>query len=191
VGVRTAASATRIAVDVTFLRMAGAPEPVGPPLPEGYTVRRIAAPTVALYRRLYNGVGDAYCWWLRRIVADNTLIETIRDPRVSIHVLYDQGREAGFYELDRLPDRDINIAYFGLLPGSIGRGIGRALLDHAIAAAWAEQPRALRVNTCTADHPRALPTYVRAGFVPFSTVREIWDIPNHLGLVIPERLRVR
>ena len=49
---------------------------------------------------------------------------------------------------------------------------------------------ALTVNTCTADHPRALPGYLRAGFRPLRAVREVWDVPNQLGLSIPERLRV-
>jgi hypothetical protein len=46
------------------------------------------------------------------------------------------------------------------------------------------------VNTCTADHPRALPNYLAAGFQVIRTVREIWDVPNRLGLVIPARLKV-
>ena len=59
-----------------------------------------------------------------------------------------------------------------------------------MATAWAHKPRALTVNTCTADHPRALPNYLRAGFMPVRTAREIWDVPDHLGLQLPEHLRV-
>ena len=84
----------------------------------------------------------------------------------------------------------MNIAYFGLLPHLVGQGLGRAFLRAAIDAAWALEPRAIRVNTCTADHPRALPAYLRAGFRPVRTVREVWDIPDRLGLPIPPTLRV-
>jgi hypothetical protein len=45
------------------------------------------------------------------------------------------------------------------------------------------------VNTCTADHPRALPTYLRAGFVVVRQVAEDWKVPARLGLEIPDRLR--
>jgi GNAT superfamily N-acetyltransferase len=76
------------------------------------------------------------------------------------------------------------------MPHAIGHGAGRALLRHAIDAAWAEAPRALTVNTCTADHPRALPNYQAAGFRILRTVREVWPVPNRLGLRIPDRLRV-
>jgi hypothetical protein len=45
-------------------------------------------------------------------------------------------------------------------------------------------------NTCTADHPRAVPGYLAAGFVPVRRVREVWDVPTRLGLDIPEHLRL-
>ena len=48
----------------------------------------------------------------------------------------------------------------------------------------------MTVNTCTADHPRALPTYIRAGFRPVRAVKEVWNVPVRLGLRIPEALRV-
>jgi GNAT superfamily N-acetyltransferase len=92
--------------------------------------------------------------------------------------------------LDRRNWPVINLAYFGLVPHSIGRGAGRALLRHAIDTAWAENPRAMTVNTCTADHRRALPNYLAAGFLKLRTVREVWRVPNRLGLPIPERLRL-
>ncbi len=50
--------------------------------------------------------------------------------------------------------------------------------------------RAVTVNTCTADHPRALPGYLKAGFTPVRTVREVWDIPNRLGITVPPHLKV-
>ena len=48
----------------------------------------------------------------------------------------------------------------------------------------------MTVNTCTADHPRALPTYIRAGFRPVRHVREVWNVPVRLGLRIPPGLQV-
>ena len=48
----------------------------------------------------------------------------------------------------------------------------------------------MTVNTCTADHRRALPNYIAAGFEKLRTVREVWRVPTRLGLPIPERLRL-
>ena len=83
---------------------------------------------------------------------------------MSIHVLLLDGKPAGFYELDSTPWPAVNLSYFGLMPHAVGKGLGFAFLRHAVDASGRAGPQAMTVNTCTADHPRALPTYVRAGF---------------------------
>jgi GNAT superfamily N-acetyltransferase len=180
-----------VAVDVTFLRMDHAPEEPGPRLPASAGVVQARRCSVGFYRYLYHTVGHDYCWWLRRTLPDAELDGILRNPGVSIHVLYQDGEPAGFYELDRRNRPFTNLGYFGLMPHAIGHGLGLAFLRHAVDTAWAEQPRGLTVNTCTADHPRALPNYLATGFVRLRTVREIWQVPARLGLPIPERLRHR
>ncbi len=185
---REAGPRTRIAVDVTFLRMEQAPRLPTPALTPGDEVVRLRAPTVGFYRYLYASVGGAYCWWLRRVAPDAEIAALLASPATSIHVLYRDGEPGGFFELDARHG-EVNIAYFGLMPHLVGTGIGSAFLRRAVDSAWASRPGAIRVNTCTADHPRALPTYQRAGFRPVRTVREVWDIPDALGLAIPASLR--
>jgi len=181
----------RIAVTVTFLRMDAPPQDAAPALPEGADVLRLARCSVPFYRYLYDTVGRDYAWWLRRTVPDEELAALLGRPEISVHVLYQGGEPAGFYELERRSqEASVNLAYFGLLPHAIGHGAGRALLRHAIDAAWAEKPRRVTVNTCTADHPRALPNYVAAGFRIIRAEREVWPVPLRLGLYLPERLKV-
>jgi GNAT superfamily N-acetyltransferase len=182
--------ATRIAVTVTFLRQEGRPNRVASPLPPETRLVRLPHPTVAFYRYLYDTVGARYVWWLRRTLPDSQLAELLAAPGVSLYVLYRQEEPAGFFELDARTGSTVNIAYFGLLPHVIGQGLGRKLLDAAIAVCWAKAPLGVTVNTCTADHPAALPTYLRAGFHAVRTVREVWDVPNRLGLTIPSHLRL-
>jgi GNAT superfamily N-acetyltransferase len=180
----------RIAVDVTFLRMDSPPDDAPPPLPRGSVVQRVAQCSVPFYRYLYDTVGRDYVWWLRRTVPDSEIASLLARPEISMHVLYHGGEPAGFYELERRSDHGINLAYFGLMPHAIGHGAGRALLRHAVDEAWGDHARALTVNTCTADHPRALPNYQAAGFRLIRTVREVWPVPLRLGLSIPERLKL-
>jgi GNAT superfamily N-acetyltransferase len=182
-------AAVRVGVVVTFLRMERAPVGPGPGLPQGTSLVRVRAPTVAFYRFLYATVGGSYCWWLRRAMSDAALAAVLADPAVSIHVLYEGGEPAGFFELDARP-YEVNLGYFGLMPHAVGRGWGRAFLRAAVDEAWSRGPRAVTVNTCTADHPRALPGYLAAGFEPVRRVREVWDVPLRLGLSVPEHLRV-
>jgi GNAT superfamily N-acetyltransferase len=180
---------TRIAVTVTFLRQDRPLATPAPPLPADTTLVRIEKPTVEFYRFLYNTVGAAYVWWLRRATPDREIADMLASPAVSLHVLYRGGQPAGFFELE---DRGgaMNISYFGLLPHTVGQGMGPAFLRASADEAWRRKPSMVTVNTCTADHPRALPNYLKAGFVPFRTLREVWDVPNRLGLDIPAHLRI-
>jgi hypothetical protein len=77
------------------------------------------------------------------------------------------------------------------MPGFIGKGLGRVMLDAAVDSviAGGSPLRGMTVNTCSADHPRALPNYVAAGFRQVRRVQEEWDIPHRLGLRVPEHLR--
>jgi GNAT superfamily N-acetyltransferase len=181
----------RISVVVTFLRMDAAPAAPPPPLPDAAEIRHEAECDVARYRYFYNTVGGDYVWWLRRTMPDRQLAALLRDPDTEIHVLTHHGEPAGFFELDRSNAPLVNLSYFGLLPHAVGHHLGYAFLRHAIATAWSGNTRALTVNTCTADHPRALPTYLRAGFRTIRQMREDWDVPERLGLVIPDRLRIQ
>ncbi len=182
---------TRIAVDVTFLRMERRQAGPTPVLPFGLKVAQLSPRcSVAQYRELYATVGQDYVWWLRRTLSDKDLDHVLADRAISIHVLSDAAGTLGFYELDRRAWPMINLAYFGLYPRGVGMGVGMAFLHDAIMTAWNEGPVAVTVNTCTADHPRALPNYVKAGFDKLRTVREEWPVPDRLGLPIPARLRI-
>jgi hypothetical protein len=179
-----------VAVDVTFLRMDRPPRGPAPRLPADARVERVQRCSLPFYRYLYDTVGRDYVWWLRRTMADAELAAILASRGVSVHVLYRGGEPAGFYELDRRADGTVNLSYFGLMPRAIGQGVGRALLRHAVDAAWTGgATRAVTVNTCTADHPRALPNYLAAGFQVLRVVPELWRVPVRLGLPIPPHLR--
>ena len=181
---------TRIGVTVTFLRQDTRPAPTPIAWPENTSLVEVPDPSTYFYRYLYDTVGAPYVWWLRRTLPQPELAALLSAPGVSLHVLYQNHEPAGFFELDARPASTVNLSYFGLLPHAIGRGLGTKLLHASIDAAWSHNPSALTVNTCTADHPRALPNYLRAGFTPTRSTREVWDVPNRLGLVIPDHLRI-
>jgi len=180
----------RVNVTVTFLRMDRRPVEPAPSFPDGFSIVQATRCSVSFYRCLYDTVGADYVWWLRRTMPDADLAALLRDPLVSIHVLMMGGEPAGFFELDARPSPDVNLSYFGLMPHTIGTSLGFPFLRRAVDEAWARHPRGMTVNTCTADHPRALPTYIRAGFRPVRAVKEVWNVPVRLGLRIPDALRV-
>ncbi|WP_025770869.1 GNAT family N-acetyltransferase [Thioalkalivibrio sp. HK1] len=126
-------------------------------------------PPLSFYRYLYNTVGAKWHWYERRRLADEVLEAIIHDPLVEILVAYSGGVPAGYAELDCRRSKEVEIAYFGLIPEFIGKGIGPSLLDRAIRSAFAgndrrQKPERVWLHTCTLDHPAALSVYRRAGF---------------------------
>ena len=182
------AAVHRVGVDVTFLRMDRPVLGMVPSLPADAQVVQVPGCSLAFYRYLYFTIGADYCWWLRRTLSDAELAAVLAAPTLEIHVLMQKGEPAGFYEIDRQHAPLINLSYFGVMPWAVGRGLGYALLHHAIFQAWQGHCQALTVNTCTADHPRALPNYVKAGFRKLRTVSEEWPVPVSLGLRLPPHL---
>ena len=81
------------------------------------------------------------------------------------------GAPAGYFELKRCDDGSVEIAYFGLLPDFVGKGLGKYLLVRAIEEAWALAPSRVWLHTCTLDHPAALPNYLARGFKATKTER--------------------
>lgn len=178
-------AAGKLAVTITYLEMREPPAAPPPPAPAGPRVALMRAerPTVAFYRFLYEAIGTRWLWWERRALDDRALARIVHDPRVEIYVLYVDGAPAGYAELDRRRAPDIDLAYFGLMPEYIGRGLGPYLLGSAVEIAWSHAPRRLTVNTNNLDHPRALPLYQRLGFRPVERVTRTVDDPRLTGLI--------
>ena len=52
------------------------------------------------------------------------------------------------------------------MPEFLGRGFGRYFLDQLLSLAWQPEIKKVTINTCTLDHPAALPMYQKFGFEP-------------------------
>jgi ribosomal protein S18 acetylase RimI-like enzyme len=134
----------------------------------GLVVERVAMPTAPLYRSCYRTVGEAYHWRDRWNWTDAEIEVHLGQPEISIYVAAQAERFAGWYELRRVPEDDsVEIAYFGLAPDAIGRGLGKHLLSCAVRDAWAYGPSRVWVHTCTLDHPHALANYEARGFAVY------------------------
>jgi GNAT superfamily N-acetyltransferase len=168
----------RIPMVVTFLEMKAKPAALPPPFPKGkVAILRAAHPPVHFYRYLYDTIGDAYFWVDRRKLKDDALAALVQHPDVELYVLYTEGNPAGMAELDMREPGTGQLAYFGLMPEAVGKRLGYFFLYHAVMNAWARPISKLLVNTCTLDHPRALPLYQRLGFAPYSREDRYIELP--------------
>ncbi|MEM9147183.1 MAG: GNAT family N-acetyltransferase [Pseudomonadota bacterium] len=155
----------------TYLEMTE--RPTTPPLhaPAGIRLSILAAtePPAAWFLYLYQEVGRDWEWvdWLRVPLADVEAF--VGDPLTSVHTMMLDGWPAGFFMLDTRHEGTCDLAYFGLTPQAVGRGLGRWFLDTAIRTGW-DRAGVVRmtVNTCTLDHPAALGLYQRMGFTPIA-----------------------
>ena len=118
--------------------------------------RRISPPDGAINRRFYLAVGAAHQWNDHRDKDEHWW--QAHAGEVETWVL---APDAGYYELHRVGD-DVEIAYFGLLPAFQGRGLGGALLAHALRRGF-ELGSRVWVHTCTLDGPHALANYEARG----------------------------
>ena len=167
----------RIPTVVTFLQMQ-ARQAVLAPLPKGkIAILRAERPPVHFYRYLYNTIGQQYHWVDRKKVPDEALAAILQDPQVELYVLHADGCPAGMAELDFRKEGLCNLAYFGLMPEFIGRGLGFFFLQQTVELAWTKPISKYTVNTCTLDHRRALPLYQRVGFVPYAREERYIELP--------------
>jgi len=158
----------------TYLRMTR-PEQLRParPVPNARAVR-IDPCTVARYRELYAAVGSDWHWHDRDAWSDERLAQHLADPSVSVFLFTVDGEPVGYFELQQHDDGDVEIAYFGLFPGQIGRGYGGAMLTAAASEGWRLGAASVWLHTCTLDHPHAIENYRARGFEEFK--RETYEV---------------
>lgn len=128
----------------------------------GLTREENCAPS--LWRRLYTEVGRDYHWVDRLGWTDQEIVAYLADPALELWVLHDGGEPAGYFELRTHDDGAVEVAYFGLMPSAIGRGLGKYLLTCAVARAWARGATRVWLHTSSLDHSSALPNYLARGF---------------------------
>jgi len=181
----------RIEVVVTLLEMTERPaQHVTTPAGGKLAILRAENMPVRFFRYLYMAVGDPWFWYYRRYMSDAEIAAIVQDPRVEIYVLYVGGAPAGYVEIDRREATHATINHLGLVADYIGRGLGPYLLGFALDTAWMAGPPKVMIETCSLDHPTALPLYQKVGFVPVGQRTEWIEDPRMTGH-LPSHLEPR
>ena len=123
----------------------------------------------SFFRYLYVEVGRNYHWIDRLPWTDEDIVAHLSQAQNSLWLMTDDGAAAGYFELRRCEDGSVEIAYFGLLPEFIGRGLGKYLLTRAVEQSWAAGANRVWLHTCTLDDSAAMPNYLKRGFLLFKT----------------------
>jgi len=143
-------------------------------------------PTAEDYLHAYHRVGNPWLWSDRLARGRAAVVREIAHPDHHYWRVDEPQGLAGFCELVMRAGGQAEVLHCGLVPEARGRGLGRRLIDSALAGAQALGARRVWLHTCSEDSPAALPFYQRAGFRPVATRLE-WVIdPRRRGLLPAE-----
>jgi GNAT superfamily N-acetyltransferase len=120
-----------------------------------------------LGRFLYTAVGGPWYWIDRLSWTYQRWLEWLARPGIETWVAHVDGTPAGYFQLDGTTEGSVELAYFGLMPDVVGRGLGGWLLTRALERAWALGPRRVWVHTCSLDGHWALANYRARGMRVF------------------------
>ena len=123
-----------------------------------------------LNRRFYCSVGSQWEWTDRLSWSEDDWQRYVDRDVLKTFVGQLNGCDVGYFELETQESGNMEIVLFGLLPESIGKGLGGPLLSAAIERAWEfSDTERIWLHTCTHDHKHALDNYRARGFEIFTT----------------------
>lgn len=158
-------------------------------LAEAMPLQRLDGVHVERYRALFTAVGQDWLWFSRLRLPLAELRHILAHPDVHAFALHADGQDVGLLELDLRKKARPELAFFGLAPSHVGKGLGRGLMQVALQKAKALGAKCLHVHTCSLDHPAALGFYIKSGFKPVGRALEIFDDPRLDGTLAKEAAR--
>lgn len=170
-----------VASVVTCLEMRQKPHSTATSLPEGVTLERFVGDSLTTYRALFRKVGEDWLWFSRLFMPDKTLTDILNNDNIEVYVIRDGGEDIGLLELDFSEPGQCELVFLGLIQGTTGKGLGRAVINKASELAWSKPIERFWVHTCTFDHPSALNFYIRSGFTPYAFQVEVRPDPRLTG----------
>ena len=113
----------------------------------------------------YKNVGKKHKWKDRLVWTEKDWMQYSSDPKVETYILNVKNDLAGYFELiSHFDQREIEIAYFGLLEEYHNQKLGGYLLSTAIKKSFEKKDiKRVWVHTCSLDHENALKNYLARG----------------------------
>ncbi len=145
---------------------------------DGFRVEQARIASPELNRFFYTAVGGDWFWVDRLSWSYDQWLAWVDRPELETWIAYLDGTPAGYFELEKQQDGNIELTYFGLLPRFVGRGLGGALLTAAVERAWRMGASRVWLHTCSLDSPAALPAYQARGFRLYRQEAEAKDFPE-------------
>ena len=123
-----------------------------------------------LNKFFYKNIGKKHKWTDRLVWTEAQWIEYVSSKKVRTYILKYQNDLAGYFELIFHSDeKEVEIAYFGLLEEFQNKKLGSYLLSQAIKKSFNSKVNRVWVHTCSLDHKNALKNYIARGMKIFKS----------------------
>ena len=123
-----------------------------------------------LNKFFYKNIGKKHKWTDRLVWTEAQWIEYVSSKEVRTYILKFKNDLAGFFELIfHTNEKEVEIAYFGLLEEFQNKKLGSYLLSQAIRKSFNSKINRVWVHTCSLDHKNALKNYIARGMKIFKS----------------------
>ena len=137
---------------------------------EDFSLSLIKPIDFQLNKFFYKNIGKNHKWIDRLVWPEEKWIGYLSDNKVKTYVLKYKDDLVGFFELIfREDDREVEIAYFGILEEYRNRKLGSYLLSEAIKKCFEYKIERVWLHTCSLDHKHALNNYISRGMKIFKS----------------------
>ena len=123
-----------------------------------------------LNKFFYKNVGKKHRWVDRLIWSEQQWIDYVSSSKVKTYIFKNKSDLVGFFELIfHLENKEVEIAYFGILEEHQNKKLGSFLLSEAIKKSFNENINRVWLHTCSLDHKNALKNYLARGMKIFKS----------------------
>ena len=123
-----------------------------------------------LNKFFYKNIGKKHRWSDRLIWSQQQWIDYVSSSKVKTYLLKNKDDLVGFFELIlHLENKEVEIAFFGILEEYQNKKLGSFLLSEAIKKSFNENINRVWLHTCTLDHENALKNYLARGMKIFKS----------------------
>jgi GNAT superfamily N-acetyltransferase len=138
---------------------------------EDYSLNLLEPINFQLNKFFYKNIGKKHKWIDRLVWTEEQWIDYVSNKNVKTYVFKFKDDLAGFFELiSHIENKEVEIAYFGLLEEFQNKKLGSYLLSQAIQKSFKGNINRVWVHTCSLDHKNALNNYISRGMKIFKTV---------------------
>ena len=135
-----------------------------------YNINLVDPIDFQLNKFFYKNIGKRHKWVDRLAWSEDKWIKYLSSKNVITYVFKYKYDLVGFFELILHPEnKEIEIAYFGILEEYQNRKLGSYLLSEAIKKSFEKNIKRVWLHTCSLDHKNALKNYISRGMKIFKT----------------------